>query len=157
MMPTIKELLARKGPQVYTIDPESKVLDAVRMMSERNVGALVVAREGRLLGIITERDYLREVILKGRTSRQTLVREIMTRRVTYAEPEATAEEVLGVMTDRRFRHVPVLEGDRLAGVISIGDCVKAVMEKHKVEIRNLKEYISDKYPGPDEGSLGEQP
>ncbi len=151
-MKTLKELLEKKGSAVFTIDREATVFEAIGLMDARNVGALLVTcqeeGEQKVCGILSERDYLRQIILKGRSSRNTSVREIMTRKVIYAEPDSTVEEALSIMTEQRFRHLPVMEGERLAGVVSIGDCVKSIIRQQKVEIRYLKEYIADNYPGP---------
>jgi CBS domain-containing protein len=151
-MITVKQMLQRKGDDVLTIDPEATVFDAVTLMSERNVGALVVVQqeegEPRVCGMISERDYLRLVVVKGRTSRSTPIHEIMAREVVYGEPALTAEEVLNIMTERRFRHLPILDDNRLVGLVSIGDCVKAIIKEQKVQISTLQEYIADGYPGP---------
>jgi CBS domain-containing protein len=147
-MTTVRDILRRKGAGVLTIGHESTVLEAVKVMSEHNVGALVVMMDGQVCGMMSERDYLRDVVLKGRTSRETPVAEIMAREVVYGDPELTAEEVLNIMTERRFRHLPILEEGKLAGLVSIGDCVKAVIKHQKVQINVLKDYIADGYPGP---------
>jgi CBS domain-containing protein len=154
-MITVRELLARKGSQVYTVAHDATVFEAIAEMNARNVGALLVTRpeggEERVCGILSERDYLRHVILKGRSSRKTPVHEIMTRKVVYTDPDRTVDQVLNIMTDQRFRHLPVMEGEKLAGIVSIGDCVKSVIKQQKVEIHYLREYIADGYPGPGEG------
>lgn len=151
-MKTIKELLEQKGVAVFTIDREATVFEAIALMDAHNVGALIVTcQEGgepKVCGILSERDYLRQIILKGRSSRNTPVREIMTRKVVYAEPSSTVEETLSIMTEQRFRHMPVMEGERLAGIVSIGDCVKSIIRQQKVQIHYLKDYIADNYPGP---------
>jgi CBS domain-containing protein len=155
-MKTVQEMIDRKGRGVVTIGSEATVFDAVAAMTEHNVGALVVTcgDDGRVCGVISERDYLRHVVLEGRTSRSTPVSEIMTREVVYAEPSCTAEEALAIMTEKRFRHLPVMVDGALGGIVSIGDCVKAVIKEQEVEIKYLKEYISDGYPGPGKSTKG---
>jgi CBS domain-containing protein len=156
-MKTLKELLDQKGSAVHTIDREATVFEAIASMDAHNVGALIVTcqekGEPKVCGILSERDYLRQIILKGRSSRNTPVREIMTRRVVYTEPSSTVEEALSIMTEQRFRHLPIMEGERLAGIVSIGDCVKSIIRQQKVQIRYLKEYIADNYPGPTSEAL----
>ncbi len=145
----VKELLARKEiTSIYSVAPEASVFEAVTEMAEKNVGAMLVVRDGQLLGIITERDYLRLVTVQGRTARDTPVHEVMTRRVIYVEPDNTMDDAMTIMTEKRIRHLPVLEGDRILGVLSIGDLVKAKTEKHEMHIRTLEAYIADQYPGP---------
>ncbi len=145
----VKELLDRKEiTSIYSVSPEASVFEAVTEMVEKNVGAMLVVRDGQLHGIITERDYLRLVTVMGRTARDTPVHEVMTRRVIYVEPDATADEAMSIMTEKRIRHLPVMEGDRILGVLSIGDLVKAQTETRELQIRTLEAYIADQYPGP---------
>lgn len=144
-MITVKQILDEKGHQAWTIEPEAKVFDALTLMAEKGIGALVVVEGGRVAGILSERDYARKIALMGRLSQDTAVREIMTTQVYGVHPSATAEECLALMTDRRIRHLPVLEKDKLAGVISIGDVVKAVISTQKVTIQQLENYITGKY------------
>jgi CBS domain-containing protein len=139
-MTTIRQILARK-PDVYSIDPDATVIDALRLMEEKNVGALLVMRGPALLGIFSERDYARRMILRGRTSRDTPVREVMTGDVFVITPDTGAGECMVHMTDRRIRHLPVLEGGRVVGVISIGDVVRSVIEDMRFTIRQLEGYI----------------
>lgn len=139
-MTTIRQILARK-PEIYAIDPEATVLDALQLMEEKNVGALLVMRGEALLGIFSERDYARKVVLQGRSSRETPVREVMTREVFVIPPDTTAGECMVHVTDRRIRHLPVLEKGRVVGVISIGDVVRAVIEDLRFSLRQLEEYI----------------
>lgn len=151
-MVNVRDMLSRKGDQVFTIPHDRSVFDAVAEMDEKNVGALIVTHhdgtQDRICGIISERDYLRHIILKGRSSRKTPIQEIMTRKVIYGEPSYTAEQALNIMTQQRFRHLPILAEDELVGIVSIGDCVKAVIKQQQVELKYLKEYIADGYPGP---------
>jgi CBS domain-containing protein len=139
-MTTIRQILSRK-PDVYAVDPDATVLEALRLLDQKNVGALLVMKGERLVGIFSERDYARRMILHGRSSKETLVREVMTTEVFTIAPEATAGECMAHMTDRHIRHLPVLEGGRVIGVISIGDIVRAVMEDMRFTIRQLESYI----------------
>jgi CBS domain-containing protein len=139
-MTTIRQILERK-PDVYAVDPDATVLDALKLLDERNVGALIVIEEGRLVGIFSERDYARRMILHGRSSEETAVREVMTTEVFTIRPDTTAGECMAHMTDRHIRHLPVLEAGRVVGVISIGDIVRAVMEDMRFTIRQLESYI----------------
>jgi CBS domain-containing protein len=139
-MTTIRQILARK-PEVYSIAPEATVLDALRLLGEKDVGALLVMKGQSLVGIFSERDYARRVALHGRASRDTAVREVMTSEVFTIAPDAATGECMVHMTDRRIRHLPVLEGGRVVGVISIGDVVRAVIEDMRFTIRQLEGYI----------------
>jgi CBS domain-containing protein len=139
-MTTIRQILECK-PDVYAVDPDATVLDALRLLDEKNVGALLVMKGERLLGIFSERDYARRMVLHGRASRETAVREVMTTEVFTISPDASAGECMAHMTDRHIRHLPVLEGGRVVGVISIGDIVRAVMEDMRFTIRQLEAYI----------------
>ncbi len=141
-MKTIKELLAQKGTTVHTVGPDASVYEAISLMAERDVGALVVVDGESLVGIVTERDYARKITLEGRVSRDTRVAEIMTRRVAGARPDQTVEECMALMTDKRVRHLPVLEDERLVGLISIGDLVKAIIAEQQFLIEQLEHYIS---------------
>ncbi len=141
-MKTVKQLLDGKGYQVWTTDPDRSVLDAIKLMAEKGVGALVVVEDGRVVGIVTERDYARKVILEGRSSRETPVREIMTTRVICTHLTNTAEECMAVMTDKRVRHLPVMEDGQLVGIISIGDLVKSIIDHQQFMIEQLESYIT---------------
>ena len=140
-MTTMRHLLDRKGRSVYSIAPEAPVLEAIRAMAEHHVGALLVMRGAELVGIVSERDYARKVILKGRSSSATPVADIMSSPVTTVDPATSVEEAMRIMTDRRIRHLPVTEDRRVAGVISIGDLVKAVIEDQQQTIEQLESYI----------------
>lgn len=142
---TIQELLAAKGSHVWCISPDATVYDAIEMMSARNVGALLVTQGEILVGIITERDYTRKVALKGKVSKQTAVREILSGNVVSVTPASTVQECMHLMTDHRVRHLPVLEGDRIAGIISIGDLVNWIISAQSSTIHQLQTYISG-YP-----------
>ena len=142
-MKTIKQLLAEKGDRVFSITPEESVFEAIQRMAEHNVGALLVLNpEGRFAGIVSERDYIRRVSLEGKQSKETRVREIMTAKVLCARPDQSIQQSMAVMTDKRIRHLPVLDGDRLLGVVSIGDLVKAIIEDQQFTIQQLEHYIA---------------
>ena len=140
-MITVKQILDGKGRQAWTIGPDAKVFDALKLMAEKEIGALVAVENDRVVGILSERDYARKIALMGRLSQDTPVKDIMTTQVYGIHPGASAEECLALMTDRRIRHLPVLEKDKLAGVISIGDVVKAVISGQNVTIQQLENYI----------------
>jgi len=140
-MKTIKEILQSKPHGVLSISPGASVLDALRLMAEKEVGALVVLENERLAGIFSERDYARKVILHGKSSKDTSVREIMTAKVVYVRPEQSVEECMALMTDKRIRHLPVLQDNRVIGVISIGDVVKEVISEQRFVIAQLEQYI----------------
>lgn len=141
-MKRVREILEVKGHDVWSVEPEVSVFDAIRLMAEKAVGALLVIQDGKLVGIISERDYARKVILQGRSSKTTPVSKIMTRRVIYAQPEQNIEECMALMTEKRIRHLPVLDQDQLVGVISIGDLVKSIIVEQKFIIEQLEKYIS---------------
>ena len=148
-MKTIRELLKDKGDgPIYSVGPQDTVFAAVTQMVEHRVGAMLVKDGETIAGIVTERDYLRFISVKGRTARDTPVREIMTPRVIYVTPDTELNEVMAIMTAQRIRHVPVLDNDKLLGIVSIGDVVKQISRDQKVQIRTLEEYIADSYPGP---------
>jgi CBS domain-containing protein len=144
-MITVKDILSEKGLKVWTISPDAKVLDALKFMAEKGVGALVVFDQDDVVGILSERDYARKVILKGRHSQDTKVRDIMTAPVYGVHLETTADECMALMTDKHIRHLPVCDDGKLVGVISIGDVVKAIIGQQKVTIENLENYIMGKY------------
>jgi CBS domain-containing protein len=141
-MKKVRDILAAKGREVWTIEPDATVFQALEQMAEKNVGALVVLEGERLIGVLSERDYARKIILEGRSSRQTRVREIMSGEVICVDPERTIEECMGLMTHRRIRHLPVLDGDQLAGIVSIGDVVNAIISEQQTWIRDLEDYIT---------------
>jgi CBS domain-containing protein len=141
-MRTVRQLLEAKAPEVYSIGPDAPVLDAVRLMAEKHIGALLVMDGERLAGILSERDYARKVVLQGRSSRDTPVRDIMTSDVVTVGPNETSDRCMQVVTERRVRHLPVLEGECVVGVVSIGDLVKAVIEDQQLELDQLQRYIA---------------
>ena len=136
------EILEEKGGEVLKVDAESSVFEAVQLMVEKNVGSLLVTEGGDITGIVTERDYLRRVTLEGRTDRETPVREITSSPLIVASPETTVDECMALMTDRRIRHVPVVEEGSVIGVVSIGDLVKFKSKQQSFEIRYLTDYIT---------------
>lgn len=138
----IGEILAHKGTQVWTISPDATVFEAVQMMADKNVGALLVTQGQRLVGIISERDYTRKVVLRGKASKLTAVREILSGQVIHVTPAHSVEECLRLMTDHRIRHLPVLEGDRTVGVVSIGDLVNWIILAQTSTIHQLQTYIA---------------
>ncbi|MBI4572006.1 MAG: CBS domain-containing protein [candidate division NC10 bacterium] len=141
-MKLVKQILRGKGSEALSISPDASVYDALKLMAEKNVGALLVLERGRLAGIISERDYARKVILKGKSSLDTPVREIMTDKVLFVRPEQTVEDCMALMTEKHIRHLPVLVGDQVIGVVSIGDLVKASIEEKDFLIRQLENYIT---------------
>ncbi|MGQ0430374.1 MAG: CBS domain-containing protein [Gammaproteobacteria bacterium] len=141
-MITVRQLLAGKPAGVFTVDADDPVRSAIERMAEHHVGALPVLENGRLAGIVSERDYARKVVLLGRSSAETSVKTIMTSPVVTVSPQQTVNDCMQLMTDRRIRHLPVVEDGQLIGVISIGDCVKAVIDEQRHEIEDLRRYIA---------------
>lgn len=139
---TVRDILRQKGNQIWSVSPNATVFDALELMAEKNVGALVVLDGENLAGIFSERDYARKVILKGKASKETSVEEIMTSEVTTVCPGQSVDECMVLMTDKRIRHLPVLEGEKLVGLISIGDVVKAVISEREFVIKQLENYIT---------------
>jgi CBS domain-containing protein len=138
----ISDLLTTKGSDVVTVSPSATVFDAIKLMAEKSIGALpVVNRTGKIAGIFSERDCFRKVILAEKSAHETLVRDIMSRKVTYVTRDRTVEECMQIMTQNKIRHLPVLEGDKLVGLISIGDCVKFMVTEQNLMIQNLEKYI----------------
>ena len=141
-MKTVRNILDTKGHEVWRIGPEDTVFDALRLMAEKEVGSLMVMDGARVAGLISERDYARKIVLLGRTSPNTLVKEIMTTHVAYTHLEQPIEECMVVMTEKRIRHLPVMEQGKLVGIISIGDLVKAIIADQKFIIEQLERYIT---------------
>ena len=141
-MSTVRELLRAKPPEVWTVDPEASVYEALELMADKDIGAVLVLDQGMLVGIFSERDYARKVVLRGKTSRETTVGELMTRVLFYVTPQQTVEECLALMTQKRVRHLPVLEGAKLTGMISIGDVGKAIIAEQRTTIHHLEDYIT---------------
>ena len=138
---TVRHILQQKGRDFWTIDPEATVFDALAKMAEKDVGSLIVMDREKLIGIITERHYSRSVILKGKTSPTTLVREIMEQNVVHVRPDQSMELCMALMTEKRVSHLPVLEGDKVMGIVSIGDLLKSIISKQKFVIDELEHYI----------------
>ncbi len=141
-MISIRQLLERKGSEVWSTSPDSSVYEALQLLAEKDVGALLVLQDGELVGIVSERDYARKVVLHGMTSMKTPVKEIMTEEVITVGPGITVEEAMTLMTDKHIRHLPVVEGERIVGVVSIGDLVKAIIADQEFTIGQLENYIS---------------
>ena len=140
-MKTVKQLLQGKATGVHTIGPDDPVIEALRRMAEREIGALPVVADGKLAGILSERDYARKVVLQGKSSRDTPVREIMTSRVVCVGPQRTVDECMALMTEKRIRHLPVIEHGELIGLLSIGDLVKETISEQQFVIAQLESYI----------------
>jgi CBS domain-containing protein len=140
-MKTIKRVLEAKGYNIWSITPDASVYDAVKLMADKGVGALLVLESGKLVGIISERDCTRRLILKEKAPKDTLVREIMTSDVITVRPDQTVEECMALVTDKRIRHLPVFEGNQLIGIVSIGDLVKDVISEQEFMIQQLENYI----------------
>jgi CBS domain-containing protein len=142
-MSTVAGVLRAKPVQtVYSIGPDASVLDAIRMMADKGIGAVLVMDGGRIVGIVTERDYARKIVLMARTSKDTPVRDVMTFPVMYVRPDQTTEECMALMTENRVRHLPVLDGESLLGLISIGDLVKDIISEQRFIIEQMQQYIS---------------
>ncbi|WP_449467442.1 CBS domain-containing protein [Stenotrophomonas humi] len=141
-MHTVRQLLGAKSPEIHAVAPGAAVVQAIRLMAEKGIGAVLVMDGRRLVGILSERDYARKVVLKDRSSASTAVHEIMTSELVTVAPTVTVEQCLELVTNRRIRHLPVMDGDEVVGVISIGDLVKAVIEQQRIELGQLQQYIT---------------
>lgn len=147
LVDTVNKLLDRKGNQIWSVTPDRSVYDAVEVLSTRNIGALLVMEEDKLVGIMSERDYARKVVLKGKSSRQTPVKDIMISPVITVTPRHRVEGCMKIMTENRIRHLPVVEGEKVVGVLSIGDLVNWIITAQEEAINQLEGYIAGKYPG----------
>ena len=141
-MYTVRHLLQSKNSRVWSVTPHATVYEALELMAAHNIGALLVLESDKIVGIFTERDYARKVILKGKTSKTATVGELMTTEVLYVNPDDTIENCMALMTDKRARHLPVIENEKLVGVVSIGDVVKAIISDREFMIRELERYIT---------------
>jgi len=139
---TISEILSQKTSQVWTVSPETMVFDAIQLMADKNIGALLVTENGRLVGVMSERDYTRKIALKGKSSKQTPVREIITGNIISVCPSYTVEDCMRLMTEHRVRHLPVLSGDDIVGIVSIGDLVNWIISAQTTTIHQLQTYIT---------------
>lgn len=144
---TIREILQHKGKQIWFIRPNATVFEAIHLMAEKNVGALPVLEGDKLVGILSERDYTRKIALLGRSSKETAVREIVSSPVISVTPAHTVDECMRLMTNHRIRHLPVLEGEQMAGIVSIGDLVNWIINAQSMTINQLENYITGQYPG----------
>lgn len=145
MIHNIGTLLETKGKDIWSIGPEITAFKALEKMAQQNVGALLVVDKGKLVGIFSERDYARKVILKGKSSKETTVGELMTQEVFYASPEDTLHESMALMTAKHIRHMPVLKDDQLVGIVTLGDVVKQIISEQNFTIKELEKYISGGY------------
>jgi len=145
MKTTVDEILQRKGRAVWVISPKATVMEALKLMAEKHIGALVVVEDEQVVGILSERDYARKIALKGKSSINTPVKDIMTDKVYYVNPQASVQECLALVTQQSIRHLPVLDNGRLVGLISIGDVVKAIIDEQEITITQLSDYITGKY------------
>jgi CBS domain-containing protein len=143
-MTNVKQILHNKGTGVWSVSPDAMIFEALEIMAEKGVGALLVMEEEKLVGIISERDYARKVILVGKSSKETPVREIMTSKLIVVTQNENVENCMAIMTNKRIRHLPVVEGDKLLGVISIGDVVKSIISEQGLLIDHLTSYITGK-------------
>jgi CBS domain-containing protein len=144
---TVGAVLSHKGSKVWTIRTDSTVFEAIRLMADKNIGALLVTDGGKLEGVFSERDYTRKVVLHGRSSKDTMVQEVISDRVIAARPEDTIEACMRLMTEHRIRHLPILDGDAVVGIVSIGDLVNWIISAQDVAIGQLESYITGAYPG----------
>ena len=141
-MATVKKLLESKDSHIWSISPETTVFEGLQFMAEKNIGALLVTKDDNLVGIFSERDYARKVILKGKASKDTTIGELMTREVVYITPENSLDECMALMTAKHIRHLPILNNDKLIGLLTLGDLVKQIMSNQEFKIQELEKYIS---------------
>ncbi len=144
----VETLLAQKDDQLWTITPDATVYEALLIMDRRNIGALLVMQDEQLVGILSERDYARKIIIKGKSSKETLVKEVMTKAVCYVDKKKKVDDCLAIMSDKRIRHLPVMENNQLIGLVSIGDVVKSIINEQEIVIDELYNYINGVYYTP---------
>ncbi|MCW8890237.1 MAG: CBS domain-containing protein [Sedimenticola sp.] len=144
----VETILAQKDDQLWTITPDATVYEALLIMDRRNIGALLVMQDEQLIGILSERDYARKIIIKGKSSKETLVKEVMTKAVCYVDKKKKVDDCLAIMSDKRIRHLPVMENNQLIGLVSIGDVVKSIISEQEVVIDDLYNYINGVYYTP---------
>jgi CBS domain-containing protein len=147
LIDTVRLILKQKGQNIWSVPPEACVYEAIEIMADKHAGALLVISEGNLLGVVSERDYARKVILQGKSSKQTQVKEIMTSPAIFVTPEQTIEDSMRIMTEKHIRHLPVVENGKILGVVSIGDLVKWMISAQQHTISQLHNYINSQYPG----------
>lgn len=143
----VRAVLGNKGKEVFWLPPDASVYEAVEMMATKSIGAVLVLENGKLVGILSERDYTRKVILKGRVSKETRIKEIMTTPVTFVDCECTIDEAMALITEQRIRHLPVMVDNQVVGIVSIGDLVKFIVTEQAATIDHLHQYITGQYPG----------
>lgn len=141
-MSTVAQLLEAKNPDIWSIAPDASVFEAIKLMADKSIGAVLVIENGKLVGIMSERDYARKVILKNRSSRETPVKDIMTEKLICVSPDHTIDGCMAIMTDKKIRHLPVMEGKKLVGIISIGDVVRSIINDREHTIQQLENYIT---------------
>ena len=144
---TIDSILNQKAASIWSVTPDTMVFDGIKLMSHKNVGALLVMKEGKLAGIFSERDYTRKIVLKGKSSKTTAVNEIISSPVISVTPQHTIEECMRIMTEHRVRHLPVLEGEKVVGIVSIGDLVNYIISAQHFALKQMEAYVSGQYPG----------
>ena len=144
-MKTIKELLDEKGPNIYSVSPDAYVYEALEILAAKDIGALVVLEETKLVGMFSERDYARKIVLKGKTSKASKVSELMAKGIYYIHPDKSVQDCMVLMTEKKIRHVPVMENDKLIGLVSIGDVVKDIINQQRTTIKDLENYITGSY------------
>ena len=144
-MITIEQLLNNKDNQIWSVEPKTSIFEALKIMSDKEIGALLVLEDEKLVGIFSERDYARKVILKGKSSKNTHVGELMTKKVLYIDPEQTINDCMTIMTDKHIRHLPVIENDKVIGIVTIGDVINQIISEQEYTIQHLENYITGTY------------
>ncbi|MBN2521854.1 MAG: CBS domain-containing protein [Bacteroidales bacterium] len=143
-MYSVKDILEEKGYKIYTIGPEATVYEALKKMAGKNIGALLVMKDNQVVGVFSERDYARKIILKGKSSKESIVGDLLSERIFYVKPTATTDECMQIMTDHRVRHLPVMDEKKVIGIVSIGDIVNKIIQGHTHTIKQLEDYILGK-------------